>query len=520
MTSQSAAEPGPVWMNTDSWRLAAGLIAAAVAAILWLSWDSLAIMVQTWSRMSSYNHCWMILPIAGFLAWERRERLAGLSVEPFWPGLVLLAGFVAAWIFSRGAAIMEGQQLAVIGMIQSLLLVILGRKIFRAQIFPILYLWLLVPSGSFLLPALQWIATKITVSLLSLTSIPFFVENFYIQVPVGIFFIAPGCGGLNFLLAALALSVVYADLMYSGWRRKIACIAIWLAISIVANGVRIFVIIVLAQVSNKKLAIVDDHILYGWGFFIIIVFAMMWFGRKFSNYVAYKPQPGNVRAAPVFSSRALLSAGLAAIALVAAPLGYTRLAMGSGLAMRNLALDIPKSIGEWRQSEKLSLWDGAFKNADTEGFWRFRKASAAIDLAVGYYWDQWEGHEATAQTSTPLTPNGAQIIRGKVTKVVINGATRVVNERLIRIGPNEFVLWNWYCSGNQMTERPLIVQIDAAVEKLQRRKAPATVFTLITQEGLGAHDRLQDFLRLLTSDNKPLAVRRPNGKAARNAACW
>lgn len=521
MTSDNGAPTSPAYMGIPAGLLmAGGLILAGIATILWLTWDNVTSMVSVWSRISAYNHCWMILPIALFLAWERRYRLAGLPLQPFWPGIVLLAGFVIAWIVARGAAIMEGQQFAIIGMIQALLLVILGRKIFRAQIFPILYLLLLVPSGGVLLPFLQTVAAKITVILLSLTSIPVYAEQLYIQAPVGLFYVAPGCSGLNFILAALALSMVYADLMYKGWRRKLACVGVWVAVAVLANGIRIFAIIVLAQITDKKLAIVDDHILYGWGFFIIILFGLMWAGKHFANLIHDEPaEPVRILPATA-ASAALLGAGITALLVIGIPIGYVHSALAAGEAKRGLTIDMPQILGQSRLTGKGELWPQAFQTADLAGLWQYQRNSGTVDLAIGYFWDQWEGHEAASEMNFAAGPESAQVIRRNSVTVELNGAPRILNALAIRSGMREYLVWNWYCAGNHMTKNPFQVQLRTAFEKLRLRDGPAAIFTLLTPDGSDAEQLLKSFLLDLAASGELLSIRQPGTGAARAAVCW
>jgi hypothetical protein len=40
--------------------------------------EEVAAATRVWNNSATYNHCWLILPIAGWLAWTRRHRLVGL----------------------------------------------------------------------------------------------------------------------------------------------------------------------------------------------------------------------------------------------------------------------------------------------------------------------------------------------------------------------------------------------------------------------------------------------------------
>ena len=70
---------------------------------------------------------------------------------------------------------------------------------------------------------LQQIATHYLLRVVRWFGIPVYIEGFFIEVPSGRYHIEPGCAGLNFILATVALAPLYAYLMYrspgSGWSR-------------------------------------------------------------------------------------------------------------------------------------------------------------------------------------------------------------------------------------------------------------------------------------------------------------
>ncbi len=520
------ADPGATGQPTAEMRqrllISLGLLLAGSAVLTGLAWQSVTNMVTIWLNVSAYNHGLFILPIAAFMAWERRHRLAGLTLEPFWPGLILVAGFAFAWLIARGAAIMEGQQIAYVGMLQGLMLTLLGRRIFRAQLLPIMYLWLLVPTGGFLVPSLQAVATWLTAHLLDLTSIPFFVEQFYIQLPVGLFFVAPGCAGLNFLLAALALSIVYADLMYLGWRRKVLCILSWLGVAVLANGVRIFGILWLAEVTDKQIAIVDDHLLYGWGFFFIILIGLMMVGRRFSNM---PPLPKDYALIPWMPSGAASTGKLGAavmlsIMIIATVVGYGRMAFADGATLQGLTLSAPQSAGEWKLTGELGYAESTFSNADARGVWGFENAGTRVNLFVAYYAGQWDGHEAAADNANIFGAQELKITGRAVPEPVVNGVRRQVVEETVDERSNSILLWRWYCADDHFTPRSLEVRLRAAVSRMLLRDSPAVVFTLFTRDSITAREELAALMQAISTVKPGLMVADAQSNAIKNVGCW
>lgn len=255
-------------------------IGVGMGALVALYFSTAASAVNLWNTSSAYNYGYLIVPISLALIWgERRELTRHLPAPTFW-GVGIAAAFSAVWLVGELLDINEGRHIAFVGMIQGLALALLGWRIYRFLAFPLLYLFFLVPTGTFLLTPLQTIAHNANVMLLKASGVPVFAEDFLIQVPAGSFLVEPGCAGLNFFLVALALSLLYGRLTYAGMAARIICVIAALAISVVANVVRIYLIIGLAQATNRRIDITADHLLYGWGFFGVVMLVAMWAGAR------------------------------------------------------------------------------------------------------------------------------------------------------------------------------------------------------------------------------------------------
>lgn len=277
MTTKLDALPG----LSRPWLFPLMLLAGGLAALGGVFHETLGEMAALWTHSSAYNHAWLV-PLVSL--WLIRERRGALPVpRPGLPGLPLIGLAVVVWYVSRRAGIAEGSHFALMAMVQGLLLTALGLAAYRAMIFPLSYLWLMVPTGAFLVPLLRRIATDLSAGLLRLSGIPVYEENFVFEVPSGVYWIEPGCAGLNFLLASLALSLAFVAVTYRGWAKRLAGVAVALAVAVVGNAVRIWGIIAIAHVSRHRIDIVDDHLLWGWGFFALLMMVAMTVGLRFRD---------------------------------------------------------------------------------------------------------------------------------------------------------------------------------------------------------------------------------------------
>jgi hypothetical protein len=82
----------------QGWRTHLVALGAAAAAILLLFYRDAAGMVGVWLESETFNHCALILPIIGWLVWQRLPELRRLQPSAWAPGLLLTGAGAAAWL--------------------------------------------------------------------------------------------------------------------------------------------------------------------------------------------------------------------------------------------------------------------------------------------------------------------------------------------------------------------------------------------------------------------------------------
>lgn len=270
--------------------------------------------VGVWLVSTAYGHCFLVLPMAAYLVWDRRESLRGLQPRPT-PAFALLAiPAAAAWFAAERLGIMEGRQLAALAGLEVLFLTLLGRRMFLALSGPLLFLVFLVPFGAFITPTLQSFTAGFIAAGLHLLGIPAYITDLTIEISAGSFYVAEACAGLRFLVAAVAFGVFYALLNYHSAGRRVAFIAASIVVPILANGVRALGIVVLGNVLGSAEAAVADHIIYGWGFFSVVMLLLVAAGMPWRQSLLVAPPP---QAAPILPGWPLWPA-VAVVAICAA----------------------------------------------------------------------------------------------------------------------------------------------------------------------------------------------------------
>ncbi|HKJ89144.1 MAG TPA: exosortase A, partial [Gammaproteobacteria bacterium] len=235
-------------------------------------------MAAVWWRNETYAHGMLVLPVSAFLLWRRRKYLATVALGPDARGVVLIALLAGMWLLARQAEVLFIQHLVLVAMVPAGIWAVLGWRFLRAAAFPLAFLLFAVPLGDGLIPWLRNFTAGFTVSALQLTGIPVFREGHYFTIPEGRFLVADACSGLRYLIASLAIGTLFAYLNYRSLWRRLAFLAAAAVVPILANGIRAYGVVVLAHLSDMKLATGIDHLIYGWIFFGVVMALLFWVG--------------------------------------------------------------------------------------------------------------------------------------------------------------------------------------------------------------------------------------------------
>ena len=277
----------------NKWFIPTLLWLGCVAALTAIFYSTAEGLVLKWSNSTSYNHCFMIIPISLYLIWDQKNKyLQFVPQKNYWSLLyMLVAGLI--WLLGEIAGIVSAQQFAFVMALQASILAVFGWPFFKAALFPIMYLFFMVPFGDFLIPYLQDWTAWFLVKCLILLNIPVYWDGVFISIPTGDFHVAEACSGLRFLTATIAVGFLMAYMGFQKtWKRAIV-VSLSLIIPIIANGFRATGIVLIAYYTNHEYAVGVDHLIYGWIFFafILLVFIgiVMWFADPMEVTAASLP---------------------------------------------------------------------------------------------------------------------------------------------------------------------------------------------------------------------------------------
>lgn len=311
-----------------AWRLPLAQLVLAWIALLALARSDWAEMIRQWWDSSTYNHILLVPPILAWLVRLRWRELARLAPSGWWPGLAVLGAGTVTWLAGAAGGINLVSQFGAVVMLQGATAALLGPRVSAGLLFPLGYMLFLVPFGDEIVPMLQAITAKLAVALTHASGVPAVVDGVFIDTPAGLFEVAEACSGVKFLVAMVALGTLVAHLCFASWRRRAAFMLAAVVVPVLANGVRAWGTIYVAQSQGIAFAAGFDHIVYGWIFFALVMAAVLGTAWRTFDRSPDDPlvQAAAIEADPFLARLAALSLGgwrvLMAILLLAAAAGW------------------------------------------------------------------------------------------------------------------------------------------------------------------------------------------------------
>ncbi|MFW5969010.1 MAG: exosortase A [Halofilum sp. (in: g-proteobacteria)] len=463
-------------------------------------------VARTWTNSVTYTHGWLILPLSAWLIWRRRHVIAGIQPHVWWPALLVVGVLELVWLAAAIAGVLGVQQAVLIALIPATILVLNGPRVTRSLAFPLGYLVFAIPWGAALVPLLQDITAHMAVLLLEAVGMPVYFEGRLISIPAGNFEVAEACAGIRYLIAALALGTLYAYLIYeSPWRRLLFILAS-AVVPIVANGIRAWGIIMLASLSDMKLAVGVDHLVYGWFFFGMVMFLLFWVGsfwREPESDATSAASNGSGDGIRVAAGHDRLRAPItAAVALVALALTTTLLPGWSARVqpVPDTRVSMPAAAAGWSASTAEPRgWYAGFSDADDIGFRRYGTAGDKqhVGLLVIHYRRESQGVELINFANSLVHDDWNWTGAGR-REVQVGNDHRKVRELRLGRGDNRRIVWSWYEVGGWSTTSGAIAKGFAAVKRMTAQPGDATLIAVGTDYEVApgeARARLRRFLK-------------------------
>ena len=239
-----------------------------VVALIWSYWPTMTNVVNAWESQPDYSHGYLVIPIALFFLWSRREDLPWQSLQPSVWGLALL-GLAALMRIAAGRYYMQpldGWTMPI--MVAGAVWLMFGTK-FIAWSWPsIVFLYFMLPipysaERSLSVP-LQTIAAQMSTAALVMLGEPAIAEGNVIQLDDNTLFVAEACSGMRIFIGVFALAFAFVLFSRWSWWQKAVLLVAALPLAVLANVMRIVATGLLYQWVSSEAGHKFSHDLAGY----------------------------------------------------------------------------------------------------------------------------------------------------------------------------------------------------------------------------------------------------------------
>ncbi len=464
--------------------LSTALIVAVMLAALAIYFETAHSIVSIWNSSETFAHGYIIVPIAIWLVWQRRGTLRGIAAKPWWPGLALLALCGFAWLLAELGEVQVVKQYALVAMLPSLCIMILGLRLATIIAFPLCFLLLAVPFGdAFIEPLIQFTA-DFTVTALQLTGIPVWREGTNFVIPTGSWSVVTACSGVRYLIASFTLGCLYAYLTYQSWPRRLAFVALSIVVPIIANGLRAYMIVMIGHLVGMEHAVGVDHLIYGWVFFGVVMLLMFWVGsfwRDDDNSPARDHAEAH-SSADIVDQRAsirgpIASAAIAALVCITLWPTYAYYIRHNDTTQ---TANLERFTSDWQSDAPFTEWKPRFFPANTELHRFYRNGEDTVGVSIRYYRNQHRQSMLISSSNQLVSEDDDHWRRlgSAIHSERVGSLDLAVRETSIEGPAGRILVWSWYWIDGKATVNDYLGKLLQAKEKLLMRGDDGAVVTV------------------------------------------
>ncbi|MGB3795898.1 MAG: exosortase A [Alteraurantiacibacter sp.] len=460
-----------------------------------------ATMFRQYWDISTYSHILLVPPIIGWLVWQRAPQLSSLVPTAWWPGVVLVAASLFVWLLGDISGTATISQIGLVTALQFAVVTLLGPRVAWALLFPLAYGLFLVPVGEELVPALQMITAHITIALTHASGVAANIDGVFIDTPAGLFEVAEACSGVKFLIAMVALGTLVCHICFRSWLRRAAFMAVAVVLPILANGVRAWGTIYIAQWQGIEFAAGFDHIVYGWIFFALVMAALLILGWRFSDRQMHQPFIDAATVAnAAWPSRLARWEGNGWSILAALTATALAAVLWSSEA-RSVEAELPSEIAfpqinGWTRgaARHAHPWEAGAGGADHKLVANYRDSRGrAVDVVYALYAAQEEGREAGSFGEGAL-PGDGEWRRLSAADAPLDAA----GDRLQALGTHQRVAYTWFRHGEWTGSSRLQLKLRNMQDRLGGQPEP-TIMLIISAQDTASQDAQETLAAFLQS---------------------
>lgn len=358
LTDAAAQPPRTAMTRRGKEALLGGIVGCILVCLA--MWPTVREMMTSWRTHESYQYAWLVLPMVVYLlGWHHRS--TGLRIHPQsdLTGIPVVILAAACWGAAALMNIDVGRQIALVLALHGVAMSTLGWKSYW-RLFPTLALmFLMIPAGDLLEPALRVLTVKAIDIFAAAANLPHGVEGFVVFIGAKRYIVVAECSGLPFVTLGLFLGYSFGLLLYRSPFRIGALALLGGFLGIFSNVVRVNAIVLIDWLRGSQMELTAHGTIQWIALFatlglLFYVLSRLKGDAEAANPMIDAPEQNHPmrRFAPILAGLSMLLIGSSATALPANDLRLARGGHSSLLAQNISGWELIKPADEWAIDEQ------------------------------------------------------------------------------------------------------------------------------------------------------------------------
>jgi len=469
-----------------------------------------------WSQSYGYSHGIILFPIAlGIYFYELyKSPKLNLSCVNL-VSIVCLLGLVLGWFAADLLNIQFIEFLAFFFMLILLNLVLTTDKLKNTyHLWPLLLIFFTLPIWDFLSEILRTIETPVVVFLLNVSFVDAIQDGFLIYIPAGTFLVEQACSGFNQFIVSIPLAALYIYSRKLKFSKSYKFIGLLLLLAMIFNILRIYIIVVVGQVSHMKSPLLHEHeflawVIYGSGVFLLFFIT----DKRLKNspqISSDRSHTGSIENSTIKKTIVSLSfkqirmpVVLIIIVLSMGPLLSFSYSIYKNRTLMNIENLVDKL--HWKEANNAVKFTPDYAKGDVVYQHKLENLfGQTVNLYLNYFVDQEQGREAINGVASLVSKKQGMIQKQAQLDVKLTDSRHLsVNESIIKLKSGEqFIAWQWYFTN----ERHLSKGMDARLNNLLGiiKNKPAIITIVLSKKVESFDKETRRSLKLFILDNLPV----------------
>ena len=250
--------------------------------------------------------------------------------------------------------------------------------------------------------------------------------------------------------------------------RRLAFIALSLIVPIIANGIRAYMIVMTGHLSDMRMAVGFDHLIYGWVFFGFVMLLLFWIGSlwreddsEYDNSVTGSPSGRSLNPDMKVSLKSMvLTAGAVLIIVFIWPVSAAYLGNIPSRSTEPI-IEIPGLSAKWEiGTSQTSDWRPQYVGVAAQLLQNYRNNGQTVDLYVSYYRNQQQGAELinSENVLVPETGSHWRNIKEDTRVISLGSQQETINQNQLQSPSTKLLTWRWYWLGEEKTANPYLAK--------------------------------------------------------------